>query len=67
MLTDNDRTAHGLAPLLTIRQTASVLQVSVKTVRRWIKGGDLVAHRIGRQLRISRDDLQTFIKLQRMV
>ena len=55
-----------MQPLLTIPQTADVLQVSEKTVRRWIDSGELVAHKIGRQWRISDADLDTFIKMRRM-
>jgi excisionase family DNA binding protein len=52
-------------PLLTIGDVSDLLQVSRKTVRRWIVAGDLVAHRFGRQLRISEADLQTFIRSRR--
>ena len=55
----------GLSPLLTIPQTAMILQVSEKTVRRWIGSGDLVAHRLGRQWRISQADLDGFIRIRR--
>lgn len=54
-------TKADLPTLLTIDQTAEHLQVSSKTVRRWIKNGELVAYRIGRQLRISDADLSAFI------
>ena len=57
--------AHTLPNLLTIEQTAKVLQVSSKTVRRWIDAGDLIAHRFGRQWRISETDLQSFIRMGR--
>lgn len=53
--------------LLTIQDVADILQVSAKSVRRWIDTGDLVAHRLGRQWRISQGDLETFIKLRRQV
>lgn len=52
-------------PMFTIEQVAELLQVSAKTVRRWIGDGKLVAHRFGRQWRISEDDLHTFIRLRR--
>ena len=55
----------GLEPLHTIEQVAERIQVSTKTVRRWIKAGDLVAHRFGRQMRISYADLQAFIRMRR--
>ena len=57
--------AHTLPNLLTIGQTAEVLQVSTKTIRRWIKRGDLIAHRLGGQCRIGETDLQAFIRMRR--
>ena len=56
---------HAFPALMTIDQTAEVLQVSTKTICRWIKSGDLVAHRFGRQWRISKSDLHTFIRMRR--
>jgi excisionase family DNA binding protein len=52
-------------PVHTLKQVAEQLQVSTKTIRRWIGDGALVAHRFGRQLRISDADLQAFIRLHR--
>ena len=43
------------------KQAADTLQVSTKTVRRWVQSGELIHHRFGRQLRISEIDLQAFI------
>ena len=54
-----------LPSLLTLDQTAEVLQVTTRTLHRWIDTGDLVVHRIGRQLRISDPDLQAFIRVRR--
>jgi excisionase family DNA binding protein len=51
--------------LYSVKDTAKHLGVSEKTIRRWIEDGDLHFHRIGRQLRISEDDLATFIKSRR--
>jgi excisionase family DNA binding protein len=45
----------------SIDEVADLLRVSLRTVRRWIKGGKLRAHRFGRTLRIAHDDLQKFI------
>jgi excisionase family DNA binding protein len=56
---------HSLPTLFIIKQTAKQLDVSTKTIRRWIEAGDLITHRIGHQLRISEPDLQTFIKTRR--
>ena len=54
-----------LPTLLTLDETAKALKVSTKTVRRWIDAGDLVAHRLGHQWRISKSDLHTFIRMRR--
>ncbi len=56
---------NGLQPLLTIEQVADQIQVSTKTIGRWINTGDLVAHRFGRQWRISNAHLQIFIRMRR--
>ena len=66
MGTDSRATSeHAFPALMTIGQTAEVLQVSTKTIRRWIKNGDLIAHRLGGQWRISETDLQSFIRMRR--
>ena len=49
----------------SIAKFAEHLDVNPKTVRRWIDKGDLVAHRFGRQLRISRADLEAFVRVRR--
>ena len=56
---------HAFPALMTIGQAAEHLQVSTKTIRRWIKSGDLIAHRFGRQWRISESDRHTFIRMRR--
>ena len=66
MTTDDcNKSATALPALLTIKQAAEHLQVSSKTIRRWIDTGDLIAHRFGRQWRISAADLQSFIRMRR--
>ena len=51
-----------IEPLLTIGDTAGICQVSIKTVRRWIKDGDLIAAKLGNQWRIRPKDLEHFIR-----
>lgn len=60
---------HPSKPLVlhTVQQVAETLQVSTKQVRRWIAAGDLVAHRLGRQLRIADADLRAFVAHRRIV
>ena len=49
----------------TPEQVAERLQVSVWTVRRWLKSGELRGVVFGRQWRIGADDLAAFIEDQR--
>lgn len=51
--------------MMTIDETAELVAVSARTVRRWIRAGDLVAHRFGRHWRISRTDLMSFLNRHR--
>ena len=47
--------------LLTINQVAETLQVSPRTVRRWIDAGSLQHYKLGRQIRIAERDLRLFL------
>nr|WP_237180370.1 helix-turn-helix domain-containing protein [Roseomonas haemaphysalidis] len=53
------------ARLLSVVEVATRLAVSTKTVRRSITQGDLRVHRLGRQIRISEEDLQAFLARHR--
>lgn len=46
---------------LTVRQVADQLNVSDRSVRRWIQRGLLRVNRFGRAVRVSRKALQAFI------
>ena len=50
---------------LTIAEVARRLNVSTRTVSRWISGGDLVVHRIGGVVRIAEGDLLAFLAAHR--
>lgn len=58
------RTRSEAAPerLLTIPDAAERLQVSIKTIRRWIEGGELAAAKLGAQWRIRPRDLDDFVR-----
>jgi excisionase family DNA binding protein len=49
----------------TIQGIAEHLDVSPRTVWRWIDAGDLVAHRFGRSVRISDSDRRAFLAARR--
>ncbi|MBN2196153.1 MAG: helix-turn-helix domain-containing protein, partial [Polyangiaceae bacterium] len=56
---------------LTARQVADQLNVTVETVREWIKAGELVATRLGptgrgRIYTVARDDLEAFLRQRRV-
>ena len=48
--------------LFTIPEVGAVLQVSEKTVRRWIASGELPAAKLGSQWRIRPRDLEDFVR-----
>ncbi len=48
--------------MLTVHEVAQLLRVEPRTVRDWIRTGQLPAIRIGRMLRIRRGDLRRFLK-----
>jgi excisionase family DNA binding protein len=54
-------------PFLTPQEVSDLLQVSVYTVRRWIKQGELPAYKVGRLWRIKKDDLNRWLSRQRPV
>ena len=55
-----DRQKTGVR-FFTVGGIASQLNVSPRTVHRWIANRQLVVHRIGRSLRVSEADLKTFL------
>jgi excisionase family DNA binding protein len=58
-------TSRSLPRLLSIAELAERLSVSGKTVSRWIEAGDLHAHRLGRQIRITEEDALSFVAARR--
>lgn len=52
----------GVPPLwLSVQKAASELEVTTRTIYRFINDGKLAAYRIGRVYRIRRADLQRFL------
>lgn len=51
--------------LMKLDDAANFLRVSTRTVTRLIQAGELAAHKIGRQWRISRVDLQAYLNRTR--
>lgn len=47
--------------LMTPREVAEVMRVSTMTVYRLVKAGTLPAIRVGKHLRIRRNDLRTYL------
>ena len=46
----------------TLEEIADILRVSVETVRRLIISGDIEAKRVGRQYRISQENLNKYLE-----
>ena len=55
----------NLPRMYSIKEIGPQVGVSSKTIRRWIERGELHVHRLGRQLRISEDDLLAFLSKHR--
>ncbi len=49
----------------TIADVAELVQVAPRSVRRWIRSGQLAAHRFGSIVRISESDLASFLDQHR--
>lgn len=56
---------RALPKYYSIQTVAEALEVSGRTIRRWIDRGNLVAHRPGGVVRIAEDDLRAFLALHR--
>lgn len=64
-MTNSNKPASPDLPFYTIKQVAEHLQLSDKSIRRMIKAGELVAHKIGAQYRVSKADFDVFLRLRR--
>jgi excisionase family DNA binding protein len=49
----------------TVAEVAERLQVSTRTIRRWIENGELVAHHLGGTVRIAENDFTAFLAIHR--
>ena len=54
-------TASTLNRFYTVTEVADLLEVSKRTVYRWIADRLLVIHKFGRQIRVSEANLRAFI------
>ena len=59
------RKSPGLPKHYTIDAVAEALDVSSRTVRRWIANGDLIVHRFDGLVRVEDGDLRSFLALHR--
>jgi excisionase family DNA binding protein len=51
----------------SVEQLAEMFSVTAETVRRWIRDGELPAYRLRRrELRVSQEDLDAFLKSRRI-
>jgi excisionase family DNA binding protein len=58
-------TVSSVGKFYSIDEVAELLGVSTRTVRRSIKRKELVAHKLGRPVRIAEADLKAFIARHR--
>lgn len=48
------------------KRVAKILDVKTITIRRWIQSGKLIAYKIGKELRIKKSDLDSFLNSRRV-
>jgi excisionase family DNA binding protein len=65
VIVDGRRQRGGLPKLHTIKAVAEAVDVSSRTVRRWIENGGLAVHRVDSVVRVAEDDLRAFLALHR--
>ncbi len=61
-----EKVAPGQPCLRTVTETARRLNVSTKTVRRMIEARTLPAHRVGRLVRVSDDEILLYLNHRRI-
>ena len=61
----NQTARRARLKFFTVREVASQLSVSERTVRRWAAQRELAVYRFGPSVRISEVDLQTFLAVRR--
>ena len=61
----DDAHSNGPGRFYSIFEVAELVGVVPRTVRRWIDDGLLIAHRIGRVVRVAGADLQAFLAAHR--
>ena len=54
-----------MSTFLTAEQVADELQVTARTIRGWLRDGDLVGIKIGKGWRVHKKDLERFLDYQR--
>ena len=64
-IVEERRQRGSLPKLYTIKAVAESVNVSSRTVRRWIENGDLAVHRVDSVVRVADDDLRAFLALHR--
>ena len=47
---------------ITVREVAQRLNVSERSVRRWISQGKIEKHQFGRSIRVSKSELNRFVR-----
>jgi excisionase family DNA binding protein len=62
---DHRRRSSGLPKYYTIKAVAEAIDVSTRTVRRWVANGDLIVHRVDGVVRIGERDVRAFLALHR--
>jgi excisionase family DNA binding protein len=63
--TGTNSRGRPVTKLRTIKETAELFNISIRTVRRLTESGALPVHRLGRSVRISDADIAAFLAANR--
>jgi excisionase family DNA binding protein len=53
--------------LLKVEQAATILQLTPKTIKEWLRAGKLTGYKIGRVWRVKEADLEALIQASRVL
>lgn len=58
--------SHQARPMISIRRAATFLGVAEPTIRKWLRERRLPFHRCGRRIVLRREDLEAFLRANRV-
>jgi excisionase family DNA binding protein len=61
VLAEQQKPANDSAEFLSVKEAAAFARVSVYSIRRWVRAGELTKHTAGSRLLVRRDELERLL------